>query len=137
MIPGRVPILSLQPSQLYVSRNKLLAVDAAYSPCEEEEPLPVWEWNSMLVLTDGHTRALAAFLRGEEQLPVYEDTDELNWEAYRICVGWCLDEGIRSVAHLQDRVISAESYEELWLGRCRRMFHRLAGKRQGENGEQR
>ena len=113
MTPVRVPVLSLQPSQLYVSRNKLLAVDAAYSPDEPGEPLPVWRLDSMLILTDGHTRALAAFLRGDNKLPVYEDTDDLNWDAYRICVGWCLEEGIRSVADLQDRVISAESYEEL------------------------
>lgn len=133
MSPIRVPILSLQPSQLYVSRNKLLAVDAAYSAGQPGEPLPVWEWNSLLVLTDGHTRALAAFLRGEDDLPVYGDTDELDWDAYRICVGWCREEGIRSVADLEGRVIAAERYEELWLGRCRRMHRRLAGmRRRGE-----
>lgn len=131
MIPGRVGIRDLQPSQLYISRTKLLAVEAALSPGEPNEPLPVWEWNSMLVLTDGHTRALAAFLRGQEDLPVYEDTDELDWDAYRICVGWCLEEGIRSAADLQDRVIPAGRYEELWLGRCRRMHRRLAAMRRG------
>lgn len=124
-------IRGLQPSQLYISRDKLLAVEAAYSADGPEERLPVWEWNSMLVLTDGHTRALAAFLRGEEDLPVYEDTDELDWDAYRICVGWCLEEGIGSVADLQDRVIPAGRYEELWLARCQRMHHRLAGMRRG------
>jgi len=130
LIPGRVGIRDLQPSQLYVSRDKLLTVEAAYSDGGPEEPLPVWEWNSMLVLTDGHTRALAAFLRGQEDIPVYEDTDDLDWDAYRICVGWCLEEGIRSVADLEDRVIPAGRYEELWLGRCQTMHRRLAAMRQ-------
>ncbi len=133
MSPGPVAIDDLQPSQLYISRQKLLAVDAAYSPDRPREALPVWRWGAMNVLTDGHTRALAAWLRGERQLKVYRDRDELDWEAYRICVGWCLEEGIRSVSDLRDRIIPAERYEELWLGRCRRLHHRLAGMR-GEEG---
>jgi len=134
MSPRVVSIERLQPSQLYVSKDKLLAVEAAYSAGGQEEALPVWEWNSMLVLTDGHTRALAALLRGQEDVPVYEDTDDLDWDAYRICVGWCLEEGIRSVADLQDRVIPAGRYEELWLGRCQRMHRRLAAMRQERKG---
>jgi len=67
------------------------------------------------------------------RVPVYWDTDELDWEAYGVCVQWCLQEGIHSVLDLQTRVVTAEQYEELWIKRCRAMHEEL-GKR-GQEGD--
>ena len=124
-------LLDLQPSQLYISSEKLAAVQRTvdFSVSEAMAPLPVRPLGDRVVLTDGRTRGLAAFLAGLTCVPVSWDTDELDWEAYRICVDWCTEEGIKSVADLRDRVVGPDAHEELWGRRCREMHRRLAEER--------
>ncbi len=124
-------LADVQPSQLWVSAEKLaqvqerwLAINAHTFP-----PLPVKRLGDRVVMTDGHTRALAAYLSGLSQIRVCWDEDDLDWEAYEICVAWCRADGIRSIADLKDRVIGEEDYERLWYGRCRAMHRELAAKR--------
>ena len=122
---------TLQPSQLYINKEKLsvLQSEIDFSDRKNIPPIPVKDLDERWVITDGHTRAFAAYLAGNSRLPVYLDEDELDWEAYRICVRWCREAGIESVADLQDRVISPERYKLLWLDRCLQMQNRLAVKR--------
>jgi hypothetical protein len=96
---------------------------------ESLEPIPVKELGDRVIFTDGHTRALAAFLCGLVEVRVFWDEDELDWEAYRICVEWCEAEGIRTIADLRDRVVSPEKYELLWLKRCKDMQQDLEARR--------
>lgn len=131
MEPFEAALGDLQPSQLYINADKLTEVQ-----CERDEepgssvvPLPVKRLGGRIVLTDGHTRALAAHLQGRTVVAVCPDADDLDWEAYEICVGWCLDEGIRAIADLEPRVVAAEQYEELWIERCRSMHRELAAQR--------
>ncbi len=49
------------------------------------------------------------------------DEDDLDWAAYRICVDWCLEQGIRTVMDLEGRLLVPEAYDVLWLGRCAAM----------------
>ena len=126
-----VKLDQLQPSQLYVSQDKLSAIYATtdfFSP-EGVQPIPIKDLGGLSVMTDGHTRALAAYLAGLTCVPTYDDPDDLDWEAYQICVDWCRVEGIHSVADLADRVVNAEDYERLWYDRCRVMQADLAKKR--------
>lgn len=127
----RMTLDALQPSQLYISSAKLAQVVQALDAGEPSahEPLPVKQLGGHTVLTDGHTRALAAFLRGEAEIVVAWDEDDLDWEAYEICVRWCREEGIRGIGDLQGRVIGPAEYDELWLARCRRMHEELLRKR--------
>ena len=124
-------LLSLQPSQLYVSREKLTIVESMYdfSTPMGISPIPIKHLDGAQVMMDGHTRALAAYLAGLLTVPTYPDPDELDWDAYRICVAWCHDENIYSIADLADRVVSPEDYERLWYDRCRQMQSDLAEKR--------
>jgi hypothetical protein len=71
----------------------------------------------------------AAYLAGLTYVPTYDDPDDLDWEAYQICINWCQAEGIHSVADLAGRVVNAEDYEHLWYDRCRMMQADLAKKR--------
>jgi hypothetical protein len=121
----------LQPSQLYISQEKLNSVQAAFdlSSSEGVRPIPVKDLCGLRVMTDGHTRAFAAFLAGLKSVPIYDDPDDLDWEAYQICVDWCRAEGIHSVADLAGRVVKAEDYKRLWYDRCRVMQVDLAKKR--------
>ncbi len=125
-------IADLQPSQLYISQAKLSHWQAAFdfAVCEKLPPVPVKLLDGLTVMTDGHTRTFAAFLAGCETMPVFWDQDDLDWEAYRICVAWCRQESIRSVADLQGRVVSEADYETLWYERCRVMQSALAARRQ-------
>jgi hypothetical protein len=126
----------LQPSQLYISTEKLAAVLRDFDPARPEamEAVPLKQLGDDLVMTDGHTRAFAAFLSGLQEIPTVWDEDELDWEAYRLCVRWCKEAGVRCVGDLVGRVLGPEDYERLWRGRCQKMHAGLAASRAEESG---
>jgi len=126
-----VKLDQLQPSQLYISQDKLSSVQTTtdFSSLEGIQPIPVKDLGGLRVMTDGHTRAFAAHLAGLTSVPTFDEPDDLDWEAYQICVDWCRAEGIHSVADLAGRVVNAEDYERLWHDRCRVMQADLAKKR--------
>jgi hypothetical protein len=124
-------LMLLQPSQLYVCTEKLAAVERLLDETGGvlPEPLPIKRLDGRVVLTDGHTRALAMLRRGVQTVPVCWESDELDWDAYRVCVAWCCEAGVNTVAALEARVIATEQYKVLWLDRCRTMQTRLAEER--------
>ncbi len=121
----------IQPSQLYISTDKLAEIMKAFSPSNRRslEPIPIKRLSGDIIFVDGHTRAFAAFLHGLSEVPVYWEYEELDWEAYEICVKWCKDGGIRRIADLKNRVVSKEDYKVLWLDRCARMQAELKARR--------
>lgn len=124
----------LQPSQLYISTAKLAEVLRS-SDLAQIEPVPVRRLGDDLVMTDGHTRAFSAHLSGATEIATTPEEDELDWEAYEICVRWCKEEGIRWVGDLVGRVVGPEEYETVWRGRCAAMHRELAEKRTREKGD--
>ncbi len=126
-----VDLALLQPSQLYLSAKRLeqiLAWIKSEDP-DEIEPLPVKELDGHLMLTDGHHRAFAFHSLGLRQIKVIPDPDELDWEAYRICIQWCLEEGISSVMDLKSRIVNEEDFDLLWNKRCDELHQFLEGQR--------
>jgi hypothetical protein len=122
------PLSFIQPSQLYINRNKLEVVQEYFKSKEWPAvvpPIPVKLLHGKVVFTDGHTRSFAAHLAGFLYIPVYWDEDELDWEAYQICVDWCLEVGIYSIADLAGRIIEPADYAMLWLDRCKLMQDKL------------
>ncbi len=121
----------LQPSQLYVSAAKLARFTAAVGAARvhEAHPLPLKRLDDDIILTDGHTRALAALLGGATHVRAVWDEDDLDWDAYAICVGWCKAESVRWIGDLRDRIVDARTYERMWLDRCREMQEVLASRR--------
>ena len=121
----------IQPSQLYISAEKLASLLASKALIDANafKAVPVKKLGSRVVFTDGHTRAFALFQSGVSEICVYLDDDELDWEAYQICVDWCVKENICSIEDLKDRIISEEDYKILWLKRCSDMQSMLAEKR--------
>lgn len=117
----------IQPSQLFVSSEKLSNILRDYDRLKPEllEPLPVTKLGDEVILTDCHTLALAAFLRGISEVRVYWDKEELDRDGYKICVDWCKKEGVHSVADLKDRVVSAKEFDLLWVKRCKEMVRDL------------
>ena len=124
----------IQPSQLYISSEKLAEVMKTFDAAKPEliEPIPIKELENAIIFVDGHTRALAAFLCGISEIPVYWEYEELDWDEYRICLEWCRKERIRTIADLKSRVVSQKDYEILWYRRCEEMQQDLA-KRKSKN----
>lgn len=122
-----LPIVKIQPSQLYISTGKLRMVRKWFEPADKSDfdPIPIKEYRGLHLMTDGHTRAVAAYLAGWETIPVYWDEDALDMLAYAEDVRWCEEEDIRSVADLAGRVVSHKDYERLWRKRCMEFKDRL------------
>ena len=126
----------IQPSQLYISSDKLSNVMKNFpSRPASIEPIPVKKLRNQIIFVDGHTRAYAAFQCAFSKVPVYWEDEELDWEAYEICVNWCKAEGIYTIADLKDRVISHQQYEKLWYERCAKMQKELEVKRKLEKNK--
>lgn len=130
----RVPPGDLRPSQLYISAEKLAAVldriDGDGAP-HQFGPLPVYEFDGVRRLTDGHTRALAARLTGAESVRIEYDDDlaeEYDIELYRECIEWCETEGVERIDDLIGRVVGPEAFEREWLDRCDSAAERLDGE---------
>ena len=121
----------IQPSQLYICSGKLSEIIKTFDCANPGsiEPIPIKKLVNEVVFVDGHTRAFAAFLCGFSEVPVYWEDEELDWDAYEICVGWCKEDGIRTIADLKNRVVSQEDYETLWYARCEEMQQNLAKRK--------
>jgi len=126
----------IQPSQLYICSEKLDEVMRTIDSKrpDEIEPIPIKRLGGRIIFVDGHTRAFAAFLRGFPRIPVYWEDEELDWDAYAICVEWCTNEGIRTIVDLKNKVVPEKDYEILWYQRCEEMQRDLA-KRKVKNRE--
>jgi hypothetical protein len=116
---------AIQPSQLYIHAGKLAKVQQV--DISDLPPVPVVKLDGRLFYTDGHTRAMAAYLAGHARIQAVWDQDELWWEAYRVCVDWCLAAEIESIADLASRIVEDGDYQRLWLDRCARMHRALEG----------
>ncbi|MBZ9625060.1 hypothetical protein G9F71_019645 [Clostridium sp. FP2] len=123
-------LYEIQPSQLYVNSMKLQKVLSWFKPedINSYEAIPIKKLNNKIIFTDGHTRAYAAYLNGINEIKVYWDEDDLDWDAYQICVDWCINENINSIVDLEKRIISDEEYKVLWLQKCKVMHEELENK---------
>ena len=127
----KISMYEIQPSQLYISQTKLNNVLNAMKSSNplDMDPIPIKKIDGEYVSTDGHTRGVAWLLSGYEYAEVIWEDENLDWEAYRICVQWCKDESITSIPDLKERIISNEDYEVLWLERCHNMQEDLNSER--------
>lgn len=117
-----LPLTTVRPSQLYLSDEKLAAViDWFDFEDPEYDPLPMFEYQGDIYLSDGHTRAFAAYLSGAETLRVEHDEtvrEECDFEVYRACIDWCRSAGVETVPDLRGRIVGPETYQEDWIERC-------------------
>ena len=114
-----LPLAQIQPSQFYLSQEKLDRISIDFSK-QDLEPLPVKCMDGKIFFTDGHSRAFKAYQAGLSRIPIYYDRDELNWDFYRYCVQACEERGIFSIADLQNHILSKEAYQLNWFDWCKR-----------------
>ena len=81
----------LQPSQFYISEKKLRDIEAWLNPAELScfEPIPIKLLDGRPVMTDGHTRAVAALRAGLEAVPLVWDADIRSIFLFRTVLGKC------------------------------------------------
>ena len=117
---SEMKLKELQPSQFYISAKKLKDIECWLHPADLSnfEPIPVKMLDGKPVMTDGHTRAVAAIRAGLDSVPLIWDMDELDWDMYRACVKACREQNILSPEDLLTRIISEEDYQEKWDKWC-------------------
>lgn len=129
--PPKYKLSELQPSQFYISEVKLAEIEKWFNDedLSNFESIPVKMLDGHPVMTDGHTRAVAAIKAGLHKVPlVWEDAD-LDWDMYRECVLACREKGIHSASDLGDRIITAEEYQLKWDKWCDSMQSELLNYR--------
>ena len=128
----------IQPSQLYISKAKLSSVkkEMVGKEFDSIEPIPIKKMGEEIIFTDGHTRAFLAYQLGYKEITVEWETEDLDWEMYEICVQWCMDEGIFTIADLVDRVVPHKRYEIVWYKRCENLHAEIEQKRAKEERKQ-
>lgn len=117
----------IQPSQLYLNKNKLKSSQTKFksNDLKSYKPIPIKEINQKYIDTEGHYRVFILWQRGEKQVRVEWEYEDLDWTLYEICVKWCEEEGIFNISDLKDRIVDNEEYDELWLNRCKNMHERI------------
>ena len=120
----------IQPSQLYLSKRKLINVQKKIDPSKVESigVIPIKKLGEDIIFTDGHTRAFAAYKAGFKEVFVEWETENLDWDMYEVCVKWCKDSGIFSIRDLEHRIISHKDYKILWYDRCEKLQNELVKK---------
>lgn len=122
-------INDLQPSQFYISEEKINNIKKWFNPQDLSnfEPIPIKELDGQVVITDGHTRLVVALLSGLDSVPLTWDEDELCWDMYRECVKECKKLGITSPSNLLTRIISKDEYDIKWNKWCDEMQKTILG----------
>lgn len=110
----------IQPSQFWISEGKLDEIMKWFNPSDLSnfEPIPIKLLDGIPMMTDGHTRAVAAIRAGLTRVPLMWEPDEWDWDMYRACVKECRDRGVTSPYDLTGRVVSIEDYNVLWNDWC-------------------
>jgi len=118
-----VRLLELRPNNWYINQEKLERVRTAWENGEQNElpPVLVAEIDGELSLIDGHSRAYAAFERGETFIKV--DIDKLediegSSALYRHIHREGPNLGISTIANLENRILPPEEHRRLWTGYC-------------------
>ncbi|MHA1610914.1 MAG: hypothetical protein ACTSYU_02580 [Promethearchaeota archaeon] len=120
-------LTDLIPSQLYLNREKIKALQDQINPfvLENIPPISIRKFGKNTVFLDGHTRAFLAYENGLQKVPVYWETEEYDWEMYEICIKWCQDGKIFHISDLKDQILDNHTFENLWIGKCQALRDEL------------
>jgi hypothetical protein len=132
--PFLMKLSEIRPSQLYINSSKISAIKKQYSSLlKSVPPVSLKKLGGKIFYTDGHTRALAVFLKGLKEISVVWEDEELDWELYEVCLKWCEEEGMNTIGDLQNSIIDNDNYQLFWLDRCKRLEKQMESSRKIEN----
>jgi hypothetical protein len=116
-------LLVLRPNNWYISQEKLDRVRTAWNNSGQDNlpPVLVTEIDGELSLIDGHSRAFAAFERGETHINAEVcELEEIEGSStlYRHIHREGPKLGIKTIADLANRILPPEEHRRLWTGYC-------------------
>ena len=114
-----VKITDLHPTQLYLSKKKLQAIQMLDQSAEiiNVDPISVLAFGDRLLITDGHHRAYQALLAGRDTISAEWDKDGGD-EIYHLYAQACEERKIDSVLDLKHRILPQDEYEAKWYNWC-------------------
>lgn len=123
IILKELQLKDLQPSQFYISKDKIEAILKWFKPHDLSNfnPIPIKLLNGKLVMTDGHTRAVVAIMHGLDKVPIVLESDDLSWDMYEKCVEECIKRDIKSPYDLLNQIVDKATYHEKWDKWCDNM----------------
>lgn len=123
-----LPLGEIQPSQFYVDREKLLAVES-FIRGPEDIIIPVMEYEGRYVSEDGHTRLYLAYQRGYDHVRAFAEKDAGGYIS-----DFMLEAQERGVFHVADmNVLSHEEYEVKWNKFCDEFFAKFEEYETGDS----
>ncbi|MGT2785585.1 ParB/RepB/Spo0J family partition protein [Streptococcus merionis] len=117
-------IKDLQPSQFYLSREKIEAIQSWFKSQDLSrfEPISVKELDGQWIIVDGHSRLFVAYQAGLKTIPVALEKEDWNWDFYRYCIAETKKRGIEQISDLAAFQLSSSDYKTLWLDWCQRIY---------------
>ena len=114
-----VKITDLHPTQLYLSKKKLQAIQMLDQSAEiiNVNPISVLAFGDRLLITDGHHRAYQALLAGRDTISAEFDRDGGD-ALYALYAQACEEKKITSVLDLKHRILPQDEYEAKWYNWC-------------------
>lgn len=138
-----IHIDQLRPSQIYLGAHKIAAIEKWFRPpsMDNFQPLSVHDFgDGAYTITDGHSRAYAAYQGGIFILPaVYDNRPMVAGPAgqlsYQADILWCKRFHLSHISQFGKRIVSKSAYQELWIERCDRSYNLLTRTSPGERAE--
>ena len=127
-----VKLMDLRPNNWYINQAKLDSARKAWKNGTGEKlpPVLVTEIDGELSLIDGHSRTYAALENGEThinaefcKLEMIEGSTALYKHIHR--KGPSRD--IKTIADLQNHIVSPEAHKRLWVGYCAEWLQKNGG----------
>ena len=114
-----VKITDLHPTQLYLSKKKLQAIQMLDQSEEiiKVDPISILVFGDGFLITDGHHRAYQALLAGQDTISAELDRDGGD-ELYALYAQACEERKITSVLDLKHRILPQDEYEAKWYNWC-------------------
>jgi hypothetical protein len=124
----RVVLQTIKPGQFALSTMKLQRALKSYERTGLES-FSVRRVGANLVLTDGHHRAIVAQLMGVEEVDVYLDSDNYDWDIWIRCVEVTCEHGVATLNDLIGRLVTHDEYERTWCHCCDEVTQRVEAER--------
>lgn len=114
-----VKITDLHPTQLYLSKKKLQAIQMLDQSEEiiKVDPISILVFGDGFLITDGHHRAYQAILAGRDTISAEFDRDGGD-DLYALYAQACEERKIDSVLDLKNRILPQDEYEAKWYNWC-------------------
>lgn len=118
-----VELLTLRPNNWYLNQAKLEQVRQAWRDGRQDQlpPVLITTIDDVLSLIDGHSRAFAAYERGQTLIKAeYQTLAQIGGSAalYRYIHREGARQGVNTIADLAGSILAPAEHRRLWSGFC-------------------